>query len=212
MVVARGRVSTARRLAESPAVKLLFVGDVVGGLGRRTLAALLPGLRDAPPARLRGRERRERRRRRGHHREDRPRAARHGRRRDHARQPRLPPPRGLRLPRPRGADRAAGQLPEGQPRTRPHRRGARRQAARGHQPLGPGLPQRRALALRRGRRPAGRAARPRRRGARRHARRGHEREGGDGLARGRARHGLRGHAHARAHRRRPRAPRAGRPT
>jgi 2',3'-cyclic-nucleotide 2'-phosphodiesterase len=34
-------------LAESPAVKLLFVGDVVGGLGRRTLAALLPGIRDA---------------------------------------------------------------------------------------------------------------------------------------------------------------------
>jgi metallophosphoesterase (TIGR00282 family) len=27
-------------------VKLLFVGDVVGGLGRRTLAAVLPGLRD----------------------------------------------------------------------------------------------------------------------------------------------------------------------
>jgi len=27
-------------------VKLLFVGDVVGGVGRRTLAALLPGLRD----------------------------------------------------------------------------------------------------------------------------------------------------------------------
>src|ERR687887_1841391 len=34
-------------LTESPAVKLLFVGDVVGGLGRRTLAALLPGLREA---------------------------------------------------------------------------------------------------------------------------------------------------------------------
>jgi metallophosphoesterase (TIGR00282 family) len=34
-------------LAESTAVKLLFVGDVVGGLGRRTLAALLPGIRDA---------------------------------------------------------------------------------------------------------------------------------------------------------------------
>jgi 2',3'-cyclic-nucleotide 2'-phosphodiesterase len=33
-------------LAESRAVKLLFVGDVVGGLGRRTLAALLPGLRE----------------------------------------------------------------------------------------------------------------------------------------------------------------------
>jgi metallophosphoesterase (TIGR00282 family) len=27
-------------------VKLLFIGDVVGGLGRRTLAALLPGLRE----------------------------------------------------------------------------------------------------------------------------------------------------------------------
>jgi 2',3'-cyclic-nucleotide 2'-phosphodiesterase len=32
-------------LTESRAVKLLFVGDVVGGLGRRTVAALLPGLR-----------------------------------------------------------------------------------------------------------------------------------------------------------------------
>ena len=39
-------VSTARRLAESPAVKLLFVGDVVGGIGRRTLASLLPQIRD----------------------------------------------------------------------------------------------------------------------------------------------------------------------
>jgi metallophosphoesterase (TIGR00282 family) len=34
-------------LAESLTVKLLFVGDVVGGIGRRTLAALLPGIRDA---------------------------------------------------------------------------------------------------------------------------------------------------------------------
>jgi metallophosphoesterase (TIGR00282 family) len=33
-------------LAESQAVKLLFVGDVVGGIGRRTLAQLLPGLRE----------------------------------------------------------------------------------------------------------------------------------------------------------------------
>ena len=33
-------------MAESPAVKVLFVGDVVGGIGRRTLAALLPGLLD----------------------------------------------------------------------------------------------------------------------------------------------------------------------
>jgi metallophosphoesterase (TIGR00282 family) len=39
-------VSTRRRLAESAAVKLVFVGDVVGGIGRRTLAALLPGLRE----------------------------------------------------------------------------------------------------------------------------------------------------------------------
>jgi metallophosphoesterase (TIGR00282 family) len=33
-------------LAESRIVKLLFVGDVVGGLGRRTLASVLPGLRE----------------------------------------------------------------------------------------------------------------------------------------------------------------------
>jgi 2',3'-cyclic-nucleotide 2'-phosphodiesterase len=33
-------------LAESCEVKLLFVGDVVAGIGRRTLAALLPALRD----------------------------------------------------------------------------------------------------------------------------------------------------------------------
>src|SRR6185503_21133602 len=37
----------ARRLAESPAVKLLFVGDVVGGIGRRALAALLPEIHAA---------------------------------------------------------------------------------------------------------------------------------------------------------------------
>jgi 2',3'-cyclic-nucleotide 2'-phosphodiesterase len=39
-------VSTPGRLAESLAVKLLFVGDVVGGIGRRTLAAVLPTLRE----------------------------------------------------------------------------------------------------------------------------------------------------------------------
>jgi metallophosphoesterase (TIGR00282 family) len=33
-------------LAESSAVKLLLVGEGVGGVGRRTLAALLPGLRE----------------------------------------------------------------------------------------------------------------------------------------------------------------------
>src|SRR5262245_61972526 len=40
-------LSIAVSLAESPSVKLLFVGDVVGGVDRRALAALLPGLRDA---------------------------------------------------------------------------------------------------------------------------------------------------------------------
>ena len=33
-------------MADLPAVKLLFVGDVVGGIGRRTLASLLPGVRE----------------------------------------------------------------------------------------------------------------------------------------------------------------------
>ena len=33
-------------MTQSPAVKLLFIGDVVGGIGRRTMASLLPGLRD----------------------------------------------------------------------------------------------------------------------------------------------------------------------
>jgi metallophosphoesterase (TIGR00282 family) len=33
-------------LAQSPAVKVLFVGDVVGGIGRRTMGAVLPGIRE----------------------------------------------------------------------------------------------------------------------------------------------------------------------
>src|SRR3954465_7480958 len=40
------RVSTGGRLAESLSVKLLFVGDVVAGIGRRALATVLPRLRD----------------------------------------------------------------------------------------------------------------------------------------------------------------------
>ena len=40
------RVSTRGRLAESLRVKLLFIGDVVAGIGRRTVAAVLPALRD----------------------------------------------------------------------------------------------------------------------------------------------------------------------
>ena len=113
------------------------------------------------PAGFRGGERGELRRRRGHHRAHRPRAAGYGRRRDHARQPRLPPPRGLRVPRPRGADRPPGELPQGQPRARAHRGGARRHAARRDQRLRAALPGRRALALRRGGRAGGRAARTR---------------------------------------------------
>jgi 2',3'-cyclic-nucleotide 2'-phosphodiesterase len=38
-------VSTGGRLAESLSVKLLFIGDVVGGTGRRALEAVLPSLR-----------------------------------------------------------------------------------------------------------------------------------------------------------------------
>jgi metallophosphoesterase (TIGR00282 family) len=45
-IVVAVAVSTARRLAESRAVKLLFVGDVVGGIGRRTLAEVLPVLHE----------------------------------------------------------------------------------------------------------------------------------------------------------------------
>jgi 2',3'-cyclic-nucleotide 2'-phosphodiesterase len=37
---------TAAELGRIAPVRLLFVGDVVGGLGRRTLASLLPGLRE----------------------------------------------------------------------------------------------------------------------------------------------------------------------
>ena len=39
-------VSTGARLAESLGVKLLFIGDVVGGIGRRALATVLPVLRE----------------------------------------------------------------------------------------------------------------------------------------------------------------------
>jgi 2',3'-cyclic-nucleotide 2'-phosphodiesterase len=45
-VLGTALVSTAAQLGRIAPMKLLFVGDVVGGLGRRTLAALLPGLRE----------------------------------------------------------------------------------------------------------------------------------------------------------------------
>jgi calcineurin-like phosphoesterase len=45
-VLGKALVSTAAQLGRIALMKLLFVGDVVGGLGRRTLASLLPGLRE----------------------------------------------------------------------------------------------------------------------------------------------------------------------
>src|SRR5437763_14983664 len=38
--------ASAHRHFMSESVSILFVGDVVGGIGKRTLLALLPGLRD----------------------------------------------------------------------------------------------------------------------------------------------------------------------
>ena len=92
-------------------MKLLFVGDVVGGVGRRTLRALLPELREehAPdfvvvngenaaggvgitPA-------------------DRRRAVRGRRRRHHARQPHLPPSRGVAATSTSATRSCARQLP-----------------------------------------------------------------------------------------------------
>ena len=91
---------------DAPAT-ILFVGDLVGGLGRRTLLGLLPGAARAPRADVRRRQRRERRRRARDHAEDRRRAARRRRRRHHARQPRLPPPGDLPVPRRRASGSCA---------------------------------------------------------------------------------------------------------
>jgi metallophosphoesterase (TIGR00282 family) len=46
LVPAAALVSTAAQLGRIDVVRLLFVGDIVGGIGRRTLASLLPGLRE----------------------------------------------------------------------------------------------------------------------------------------------------------------------
>jgi calcineurin-like phosphoesterase len=191
-------VSTARRLAESPAVKLLFVGDVVGGIGRRTFAALLPAIRDAHQPDFVVGERRERGRRRGHHAEDGAGAARIGSRRDHPRQPRVPAPGGVRAARSRAADRATGQLPDGEPRPRAH--GVERDGVRLGYWTCPGR-----CYLEAARSPFAdgdaalvRAERQHRRVARGHAREATSEKVGNGLVPGRTRHGLRGHAHARA--------------
>ena len=187
---------------------ILFVGDVVGGLGPPD-AARDPARSwcDELAARLRRRQRRERGRRPRDHAQDRRRALRQRRRRDHARQPRLPPPGDPPLPRARAADRPAGELPAPPARQRrDDRRAGRRaagvvnligtvflDAARSpfdeiesllHEPRGQGRP------------------RPRR-----PARRGDEREGRDGLVPRRPRHRGRRHPHARPDRRRARAAR-----
>ena len=66
------------------------------------------------------------------------------RRRHHARQPRLPPARDLRLPRPHERDPAALQLPAQPAGARRLRRRARRRAARRREPQRQPLPARRA--------------------------------------------------------------------
>ena len=161
---------------DAPA-SILFIGDVVGGLGRRTLLALLPGLRRAPRADVRRGQRRERRGRPRHHAEDRRRAVRRRRRRHHAGQPRLPSQGDLPVPRRSGAHHAPGELSALAAGARLGDRRARRRAPRGGQPQRQPLPARRAAGLRRDRRrarPARGQGRPR---PRRHARRGDEREG-----------------------------------
>ena len=75
------------------------------------------------------------------------------------------------------------------------------------EPVGDGLHEGGAVAVHRDRRDPRGARRPRRPRARRLPRRGDQREGRDGLARRRARDGVRRHAHARADRRRARAAR-----
>ncbi len=139
-------------------MRLLFIGDVVGGMRAAHARRAAARAARAPCAGLRGGERRERRRRRGHHRAHGGRAVRRRRRRPHARQPRLPPRRGLRLPRPRAADRAPRQLPEGQPRPGVHGGGAGRHGARRGEPLRHAVPGGGALAVPGGRRRPGRPA------------------------------------------------------
>ena len=184
-------------------MKLLFVGDVVGGLGRRTLASLLPGLRErhepdfvvvngenaAGGVGITEKTARELLEMGadaitlGNH------AYRH-------REVYGFLDREERIVRP-------ANYPKGSPGRGAHGGRERTACALGVVNLsGHALPGGGALAVRaRSTRPR-RAARRRRPRARGHARRGHEREGGDGLAPRRARDRLRGHPHPRADRRR----------
>ena len=137
-IQASGRV---RRVpAVGPAMRILFIGDIVGRPGRelvqRGLRALVELSRDRP----RHRQRRERGGRLRHHARDRRRAARLGRRRDDVRQSHLGQEGSARLHRHRAAPAAAGQLPRRRARQRQlpgaHRATAQR---RRHQRHGPRL-------------------------------------------------------------------------
>ena len=80
-------------------LRILFIADVFGTAGRKAVEERLPGLEGGARRRLLRRQRRERRRRgRDHAAPRRPAAGGRGRR-DHARQPRLAPPRDRALPR-----------------------------------------------------------------------------------------------------------------
>ena len=110
-----------------PGMKVLFVGDVVGKPGRAGLARAMPGLRErhAPDLVIVNGENSAGGL--GITEKTGERPVLDGRRRDHARQPRLPPPRRLRLPRPDRARRPAGELHGLEPRPR-----ARGRRGRGH--------------------------------------------------------------------------------
>ena len=111
-------------------MRVLFIGDVVGGPGRRGLRETMPALREryAPDLIVVNGENTAGGV--GITEKHRQRPLRRRRRRDHHRQPRLPPPRGLRLPRTRAAGDPARQLPVGQPRPRLHGGRGRRHAGR----------------------------------------------------------------------------------
>ena len=122
-VCAPGSIASARMAADT---SILFVGDVVGRTGRRTLETLLPALREelAPTFVVVNGENAA-----GGHRDHAQggrRVPRDRRRRDHARQPHLPPSRDLALPAGAARDRAPGQLPADPARPRHLRRRARR--------------------------------------------------------------------------------------
>ena len=131
--------SSRERLSCTP-TSILFIGDVVARAGRRAVRDMLPGLREEleldfvvangenaaggigiTPKEAEG-------------------AVRRRRRRDHARQPHVPPPRGLAVPRRAAEHPAPGELPAHAARPRHDDRRARRHVARRRQPQRQPLP------------------------------------------------------------------------